>query len=592
MRAPKRSSGAGAGERGGDAGGGRALHAGASLAAQEAARTREPVGTSSDVVAVVERLRAVLGRDDHRRGTAVGLHAQVLELAQELAAADDVGADDRAERAPALRVEGELARPRAARAATGARSRRRGSRRRRSGRKRRSSSPQLHLEAERAAAFACRGRGRPAGRAGCPRSRIGRRRTCSTETPRTAPRFCLPGLPSKSGQAREALLAQRAGRSGTARSGRSPGPRGSARSAGAAGRGGRRPGRRAGPAPRAARRAWPAGRAQRPRRRSRRTARARAGRASRRRRARGPGRRSRRPRAPRAPARRARGCARSCAPRLRARRARRPGSPSPCRRRARARRRAARAPRRCARPCTAARSSGPSPIGSAASSYARPAMLLRDEELARHALHRREHALVVDAAAAQLVLDHATRSCRSVSRHARARARTPAARRRSDRARAAATSVIVARRSAEPDGQHRHLGVAGDERAVAAAARVVPARRGRRTPSPARPRRAPRPRSGSAARPRHGRAPSGYVDERRPDARPRRRRGARRRRRPRGRARPRRRASPSRRSASSRASWRPRRSVDHPGAVRGGDDDVVDGRERGLQLRRPRSTCV
>ena len=65
------------------------------------------------------------------------------------------------------------------------------------------------------------------------------------------------------------------------------------------------------------------------------------------------------------------------------------------------------------------------------------------------------------------------------------------------------------RRLAEADGEHRHVGVARGERAVAAAADVVRAARGRRTPSRARPRRAPRRRSGCAAPPRRARGRRG-----------------------------------------------------------------------------------
>ena len=183
-------------------------------------------------------------------------------------------------------------------------------------------------------------------------------------------------------------------------------------------------------------------------------------RACRRRRARGRARRSRLARASRARAPQAPESARSSAPPRRARRAPQPGSPSRCRRRAPSRRRAARAPRRCGRPCTAARSSDLR--RSAARRRHRPRRrrsggTKRSRGTRRH---RREHALVVDAARAQLPLDHrqpvsatsATPKCEST---------------------AGVTSVMLLDRRLDADGEQRHDRVALDERAVAAAAGVV-----------------------------------------------------------------------------------------------------------------------
>ena len=89
----------------------------------------------------------------------------------------------------------------------------------------------------------------------------------------------------------------------------------------------------------------------------------------------------------------------------------------------------------------------PSPIGSAESRVGAAAQALVDEQLARHLRHRREHALVVDPAPAELALDHPlalvgvigrqnARKCTRAVAAARARSRDHGRRRRRRRARA------------------------------------------------------------------------------------------------------------------------------------------------------------
>ena len=104
-----------------------------------------------------------------------------------------------------------------------------------------------------------------------------------------------------------------------------------------------------------------------------------------------------------------------------------------------------------------------------------PALLGRDEELARHLGHRREHALVHDVAAAELLVHHpAAGYRRRFMPRAERRRIAAAAPRRSGRARAGRRRRC-SRLGVDADGQHRHLRVAGEQRAVAAAAAVVAA---------------------------------------------------------------------------------------------------------------------
>ncbi len=132
-------------------------------------------------------------------------------------------------------------------------------------------------------------------------------------------------------------------------------------------------------------------------------------------------------------------------------------------------------------------------------------------------------------------------------------------------------------RRAEADREHRHLGVRRVERAVAAAAEVACRRRGRRTPSPARPRRSPRPSSGCGARRSRAR---GRRAPRRAAPGPRRRRGARRPGRPRGTS-----TMPADGCRVESLGDRARcRGVDHRGAVRRGHEVVA--RRRGSPCAR------
>ena len=152
-----------------------------------------------------------------------------------------------------------------------------------------------------------------------------------------------------------------------------------------------------------------------------------------------------------------------------------------------------------------------------------------------------------------------------------------------------ARSTIRRGSRVEPDGQDRHLGVAGLERAVAAAAEVAAAGQvGRARPREAA-RPAARPRSGSRGRPTTARA-------RRAGPAAMRRRSSASRRRPERTAAPRRSrrataSSPSRKSTTSAAGEPSSRRassaalfaaagqpVDHPGAVRSGHEDVADPR--------------
>ena len=322
-------------------------------------------------------------------------------------------------------------------------------------------------EAERAATRRNRAAGRPAGRAG---SRGAAPEVAAARWPTSTP---SPIVSHPSAYA-ENRTRPRAERSDRARCAARPGLRESARRPRATARPSRRPGRRGGRAARAARRARAAPRARQQRRRSRRTARTRAGRACRRRRGGGRDPRSRPRRGSRARSRRAPGSARSCAPRRRARRAPPPGSRSPCRRRAPLAFATWSTQRSCSQ--MSATMYGceivcPSPIGSAASAYAPSRSSRRDEELARHASHRGEHALVLDAAPRGA----ATRpSAPARQRHRQAPPSTGTATPKCAST-AGATSVIRASSAVDPDGHDRHERVACDERAVAPAARVMAA---------------------------------------------------------------------------------------------------------------------
>ena len=181
--------------------------------------------------------------------------------------------------------------------------------------------------------------------------------------------------------------------------------------------------------------------------------------------------------------------------------------------------------------------------------------LLGDEELARHALHRREHALVADPPPA---------SCRSIQAGEAATRRSATA-----KPKCSSTSALDLgdrrRRRADADRQHRHLGVLGGESAVAAAAEwlrpgevdELPARRGR-DEHLARVRVAERGLGARASRRDPSRSATSSSPSRRPPPR-----------RPRGRARRRPRA---------------RRRAPRPGAA----DVAVDHRRRGSRRSRAR----